>query len=208
MTVGRKLFVAGGESRPTRPLKPGLGATQLGPGESSAGTGGDPGAPPTLTVSTIWAFNPAAKRLLPAGHLQVPVSHAAVAVAGTTAWIIGGESNGALVASVQMLRANRAFGTAGAAGAGSPFYGAKLLIADRGNNRVRVSAATTGTVYGQAMTAGNVYTVAGTGTLGFSGDGGPATAADINAPLGVVAGSGGSVLFSDAINNRIRMVSG
>jgi PQQ-like domain len=136
MTVGHELFVAGGESRLTRRPKPGLGSTQLGPGESSAGTGSDPGAPPTSTVSTIWAFNPAAKRLLPAGHLQVPVSHAAVAVAGSTAWIIGGESDGVLVASVQMVRPNRAFGTAGAAGAGSPFFGAKLLIADRGNNRL------------------------------------------------------------------------
>jgi hypothetical protein len=35
-----------------------------------------------------------------------------------------------------MLRPDRAFGTAGAAGAGSPYSGAKLLIADRGNNRL------------------------------------------------------------------------
>ncbi|MGI8451528.1 MAG: PQQ-binding-like beta-propeller repeat protein [Streptosporangiaceae bacterium] len=136
MTLGNELFVAGGESTVTRRLKPGLGTTQLSPGESSAGTGGDSGSPPTSTVSTIWAFDPAAKRLLPAGHLQVPVSHAAVAVAGSTAWIIGGESDGALVSSVQMLRANRAFGTAGAPGAGSPYFGARLLIADRGNNRL------------------------------------------------------------------------
>jgi hypothetical protein len=39
-------------------------------------------------------------------------------------------------------------------------------------------------------------------------DGGPATAAAIGSPVGVVAGSGGSVLFADAFNNRIRMVSG
>jgi len=66
----------------------------------------------------------------------VPVSHAAVAVTGSTAWIVGGESHGALVGAVQMLRPNRAFGTAGAAGAGSPYFGGKLLIADRGNNRL------------------------------------------------------------------------
>ena len=76
------------------------------------------------------------RHLLTAGHLQVPVSHAAVAVTGDTAWIVGGESSGALVASVQMLRPNRAFGTAGAAGAGSPYFGARLLVADRGNNRL------------------------------------------------------------------------
>ena len=68
--------------------------------------------------------------------LQVPVSHAAVAVTGSTAWIVGGESGGAVVSAVQMLRPDRAFGTAGAPGAGSPYFGAKLLIADRGNNRL------------------------------------------------------------------------
>jgi NHL repeat-containing protein len=83
-----------------------------------------------------------------------------------------------------------------------------LVIADSGNARIRVVAWHTGTFYGQAMTAGDIYTVAGTGSQSFSGDGGPATAAGVGIPLGVVAGSGGSVLFADAIDNRIRMVSG
>jgi len=64
------------------------------------------------------------------------VSHAGVAVIGSTAWIVGGESGGKLMRSVQMLRPNPAFGTAGAPGAGSPFFGARLLIADRGNDRL------------------------------------------------------------------------
>ena len=136
MTVGNEIFVAGGESTATQRLIPGIGTTQIGPGESSTGTGNESSPSPTSTVSAIWSFDPATTRLLQAGHLQVPVSHAAVAVTGSTAWIIGGESNGALVSSVQMLRANRAFGTAGAPGAGSPYFGAKLLIADRGNNRL------------------------------------------------------------------------
>jgi outer membrane protein assembly factor BamB len=88
------------------------------------------------TLSTIWAFDPTTNRLVPAGRLQVPVSHAGAAVIGSTAWIVGGESRGALVRSVQMVRPNKAFGIAGAPGAGSPFFGAKLLIADRGNNRL------------------------------------------------------------------------
>ena len=136
VTVGGELFVAGGESPAAQPQAPGVGATQLGPGEKSALAGADGSSSPTATVSTIWAFDPATKRLLPAGHLQVPVSHAAVTVAGGAAWIVGGESNGALVSSVQMLRPDRAFGTAGAPGAGSPYFGARLLIADRGNNRL------------------------------------------------------------------------
>ena len=132
VTLGSELFVAGGESTVPQPLTPGRGTTQLSPAELNPGA-----APaPTHTVDAIWAFQPTTKRLLPAGHLQVPVSHAAVAATGSTAWIVGGESHGALVGSVQMLRPNRAFGTAGAAGAGSPYFGGRLLIADRGNNRL------------------------------------------------------------------------
>ena len=136
MTVGGELFVAGGESTAAQPQIPGVGTTQLGPGGKSTGAVAGASSSPASTVSTIWAFDPAARRLLPAGHLQVPVSHAAVTVAGGAAWIIGGESHGALVAAVQMLRPDRAFGTAGAPGAGSPYFGARLLIADRGNNRL------------------------------------------------------------------------
>jgi outer membrane protein assembly factor BamB len=136
VTVSGELFVAGGESTVSQRVVQGRGTTQLGPGQRGTGPGAGASASPTFTVSTIWAFDPVAKRLLPAGQLQVPVSHAAVATTGSTAWIVGGESRGGLVASVQMLRPSRAFGTAGAPGAGSPYFGGKLLIADRGNNRI------------------------------------------------------------------------
>jgi outer membrane protein assembly factor BamB len=137
VTVHGELFVAGGESPAARRPAPGLGATQL-TGQPTAGTGTEGSSSSTRTVSTIWAYDPASRRLLAAGRLQVPVSHAAVAVAGNTAWVVGGESDGTQVASVQMIRPGRAFGTAGAPGAGSPFFGARLLIADRGNNRLLV----------------------------------------------------------------------
>jgi len=118
--------VAGGDSPAARRLVPGLGTTQLSGQSRESGS----------AVSAIWAFDPAAKRLLSAGRLQVPVSHAAVTVTGSTAWIVGGESGGTAVSAVQMLHPDRAFGTAGSPGAGSPYFGAKVLIADRGNNRL------------------------------------------------------------------------
>ena len=133
-TLGGEVFVAGGESSVRQPRVPGMGTTQYR--APATGAGGASGGAATSTVSTIWAFQPATGRLLPAGRLQVPVSHAAVAVSGSQAWIVGGESHGALVAAVQMLRPNKAFGTAGAPGAGSPYFGSRLLIADRGNNRL------------------------------------------------------------------------
>jgi trimeric autotransporter adhesin len=112
-------------------------------------------------------------------------------------------------------------GTGGFSGDGGPATSAKfdnpaavavdgagnLVIADSGNNRVRVVAATTGTFYGQAMTAGDIYTVAGTGTYAFSGDGGPATSAELASPEGV-AMDGSSLLIADEGNCRVRMVTG
>ena len=82
-----------------------------------------------------------------------------------------------------------------------------MLIADSDNNRIRVVAATTGTLYGHPVTAGNIYTVAGNGTLGFGGDAGPATSAKLDFPAGVAADAAGNLLIADSSNNRIRVVA-
>ncbi len=81
-----------------------------------------------------------------------------------------------------------------------------LLIGDSGNNVIRVVANSSGTFYGQAMTAGDVYTVAGNGTGGYSGDGGPATSAELNAPGDVTATASGGLLIADAGNGAVRFV--
>ena len=66
-------------------------------------------------------------------------------------------------------------------------------------------AVTTGTFYGQAMTAGDIYTVAGDGTQGFSGDGGPATAAAVCGGTAAADGAGNLLIAEGA---RIRKVTG
>jgi len=104
-------------------------------------------------------------------------------------------------------------GSATAAELGNPGQTAldgagNLVIADNVNDRIRVVAATDGTYYGQAMTAGDIYTVAGNGTGGFSGDGGPATSAELNHPQGVTVDTAGDLLVADVSNNRIREVAG
>ena len=58
------------------------------------------------------------------------------------------------------------------------------------------------------MTPGGlITTVAGNGTAGYSGDGGPATAAALNAPEGLVIDSVGNLYIADQFNRRIRKVS-
>lgn len=69
-----------------------------------------------------------------------------------------------------------------------------LYIADFGNNRIREVA------------GGAVSTVAGS-VQGFGGDGGPATAAQLNAPQGVALDKAGNLYITDTLNNRVRVVS-
>ena len=71
-----------------------------------------------------------------------------------------------------------------------------LAIADQSNDRIRLVNATTGVI----------TTVAGKESSGFSGDGGPATAAELYLPAGVTFGAAGDLFIADQQNNRIRRV--
>ena len=48
---------------------------------------------------------------------------------------------------------------------------------------------------------GDIITVAGNGTAGYSGDDGPATAAELNSPNSVAVDSAGDLFIADANNN-------
>ncbi len=55
--------------------------------------------------------------------------------------------------------------------------------------------------------AGIVSTAAGNGIENYSGDGGPATAAQLNMPANMVLDSVGNLYIADSANNRVRKVS-
>src|ERR1700689_1324655 len=54
---------------------------------------------------------------------------------------------------------------------------------------------------------GIVTTIAGTGAAGYAGDGGPATAAEINLPYGLAVDLAGNLYFADLGNNRVRRIA-
>ena len=70
-----------------------------------------------------------------------------------------------------------------------------IYIADYGNQRIR-----------KITLDGNVATWAGTGTRGYSGDGGLATAAGLNNPISVACDAAGNLYIADSGNNRIRRI--
>ena len=82
-----------------------------------------------------------------------------------------------------------------------------LVLADVANDRIRVVAASSGTFYGQHMTGGDIYTIAGTGSYGYSGDGGPATSAQLSDPAGVAVDAAGNLVLASTSANRIRVVA-
>jgi hypothetical protein len=101
-------------------------------------------------------------------------------------------------------------GVAGSSGDGGPAAAATLgepwgiafsptgdvYVADHANHRVR-----------RITPAGTIHTVAGTGTAGFSGDGGPATSARLNQPTALAVDSHGVLYIADFANHVIRRVA-
>ncbi len=71
-----------------------------------------------------------------------------------------------------------------------------VYIADNLNNRIR-----------KVNASGIITTIAGTGSAGYSGDGGPATAADLFQPWDIAVDGAGNVYFADLYNSRIRKIN-
>jgi len=71
-----------------------------------------------------------------------------------------------------------------------------MYIADAGNNRIR-----------KVNTLGTITSVAGNGTLAFSGDGGQATGAEFSTPQSIAIDAAGNLYIADFGNHRVRMVN-
>ena len=138
-----------------------------------------------------------------------------IAVSNHTQWGIS------MTAGDVYTVAGSAHGNAGSSGDGGPATSAKLTlpdsvavdasgnlyIADTQDHKVREVAATTHTQWGIAMTAGDIYTIAGNGTPGHAGNAGAATSAELIEPWAIAVDSGGDLFIADFGNNRIQEVA-
>ena len=159
-------------------------------GTGTSGFSGDGGAATKAKLK-----QPHATVLLPGGGVlvadtnnfrirKVSPSGVITTVAGSGVRAFSGDGGPANLARISAPR--------GIAGTGDGGF----LIADSDNNRIR-----------KVTPDGTISTVAGSGVRGFSGDGGPATAAALNGPYSVSALDDGTLYIADTGNHRIRRVT-
>jgi hypothetical protein len=181
-------------------------------GNGSAGSGGDGG--PAVKAGL---HRPTGVGLDAAGNVLIAVSYGerVQVVAAKTGSFYGRAMTAGYIYTIA------GNGREGFSGDGGPATAAKLdtplrvtvdaagnvLISDSFNQRLRVLAVKSGTFYGRAMAAGDIYTIAGNGGAGFSGDGGPATATGLYKPLHVIVDAAGNLVFCDERDNRIRVIA-
>jgi hypothetical protein len=185
---GGAIFVADKNNRRVRMID-GTGKISTVAGTGAAGSSGDGGAPLGATFQ-----QPAGITVTAGGVVYVSDQGASrvrrFTVGGTISAFAGNGSAG--------------YSGDGAAATGaslsSPFSvvadATGLFISDTNNQRIR-----------RVRLDGTIETVAGTGVPGFSGDNGPATAANINTPLGVAVDVDGNVFIADTFNHRVRKLA-
>src|SRR5581483_8617362 len=81
-----------------------------------------------------------------------------------------------------------------------------LTVQDNSGNSYEFGLQGTGIGPALAFTPGIISTVAGNGTAGYFGDGGPATSASLSAPTGITVDPAGNLYIADYANSRIRRV--
>ena len=226
--TGALLISDGGNRRVREVSASGIITTVAGNGTLGLSGDGGPAAEAGLSeplgvavgpggVYVADAWNDAVRRNLPSGVIETVATAAdglsfpvAVAVDAAGDIFVADWSNRVVEITPSGTATTFAgTGVAGFSGDGGPATAAELdhpsglavasngdvYIADAGNNRVRM-----------VNPSGIITTVAGTGVAGFSGDGGPATAAELDYPNGLALGPDGGLFIADRNNQRIREI--
>jgi DNA-binding beta-propeller fold protein YncE len=185
-----RVYVADTFNHRVRRVEPGGAVTTLvGTGEPDFSGDGGPASAATLQLPQALAVDPAGAALFIADSGNHRVRRVDLATGVITTFAGGpapgftGDGGPATAALLQDPK--------GVAAAPS----GDVYIADAGNERVR-----------RVDRNGTITTVAGTGTEGFAGDGGPAPAAQLNHPRGVAVDGHGLLFVVDSMNHRVRIV--
>ncbi|MBS1828551.1 MAG: hypothetical protein JST93_24810 [Acidobacteria bacterium] len=185
---GGNLYIADSANYRVRKVAPnGVITTVAGDGQPKySGDGGHP------SVASI--YFPAALAVDSAGNLyiaeagprirKVSPSGIITTIAGNGASGYSGDGGPAIAGSFSYI------------GGFAPHPSGDLYISDTGNNRIR-----------RVTSAGQLDTVAGTGSASFSGDGGPAHAASLSIPGRILSTPAGDLIFCDAGNHRVRKIA-
>jgi sugar lactone lactonase YvrE len=186
------LYIADSNNNVVRKVAAGTGIITTVAGSGTAGYSGDNGA---ATSAQLYA--PFSVALDGAGNLYISdngnsVVRKVTAATGVITTFAGngtsgssGDNGPATSAALEYPRGIALDGTG------------NLYIADSISQRIRKVAAGTGII----------TTVAGNGTAGYSGDGGPATSASLRSPVGIATDSAGNLYLADEFNNVIRKVT-
>lgn len=185
------LYIADTFNSVIRLVNASTGIITTAAGDGSAGYSGDGGPATAASLD-----HPAAVAIDGAGNLYIPDQYNFVirlvksggtisTIAGNTFSSYGGDGGSATGAQMYEPMGAVAVDSSG-----------NLIISDSGNNAVRRVAASTGII----------TTIAGTGIAGFTGDGGPATSAQLNNPQGIAVDAAGNIYIADAGNNVVRRI--
>jgi RHS repeat-associated protein len=178
------LYIADTQNHRIRKVSQGIITTVAGNGESGfSGDGGDATAASLYYPSGIAAASSGDIYIATNNSIRKVSQGIITTVAGNGDYGFSGDGGDATAASLYFP-----------SGVAVDALG-DLYIADTYNHRIR------------KVSQGIITTVAGNGGLGFSGDGGDATAASLYYPSGVAVDASGDIYIADTWNHRIRKVS-
>ncbi|HUY22655.1 MAG TPA: DUF6531 domain-containing protein, partial [Acidimicrobiales bacterium] len=207
-----RVYVGDSNANLIRRVDPASGSETVVAGNGGTGYFGDGGAATSANMTT-----PQSQAIDSHGNLVIADTsdHAIRVVAGSTASFYGVSMTTGDIYTVAGTGTLGYSGDGGAARSAELRYpysvavdaNGNIVIADTYNDRVRIVAGSTGSFYGISMTLGDIYTVAGNGTAGYSGDGGAATSAELGQPKGVTLDANGNLVVADTFNYRIRVVA-
>ena len=185
------LYIADTFNSVIRVVNASTGIITTAAGDGTAGYSGDGGPATAASLD-----HPAEVAIDSAGNLYIPDQYnffiRLVNSGGTISTIAGDtfSSYGGDGASATGAQMNEPMGAVAVDSSGN------LIIPDSSNNVVRRVAASTGII----------STIAGTGIVGYSGDGGAASSAQLNGPQGIALDAADDIYIADAGNNVVRRI--